>query len=81
MRITGVVSTPDRENSAPFLLSVPEPAELLGLKTWTFRQWLSQRRIAFVKVGRLTKLTQEHITAFIECNRTEAVSHERELVA
>lgn len=54
------------------LLSVPEAAALLGIKVWTLRQWLSQRRIAFVKIGRLTKLRPEDITVFIECNRQEA---------
>ena len=50
------------------LLSVPEAAALLGIKVWTLRQWLGQRRIAYVKVGRLTKLREEDITAFIERN-------------
>jgi excisionase family DNA binding protein len=54
------------------LLSVPEAAALLGIKVWTLRQWLSQRRIAFIKIGRLTKLTLEDITVFIERNRQEA---------
>jgi excisionase family DNA binding protein len=56
------------------LLSVPEAAALLGIKTWTLRQWLSQRRIAFIKIGRLTKLRPEDITAFIQRNRCEAIS-------
>jgi excisionase family DNA binding protein len=59
------------------LLNVPEAAALLGIKTWTLRQWLSQRRIAFVKVGRLTRLQLEDIEAFIEQGRREAISHER----
>jgi excisionase family DNA binding protein len=67
--------------SLPPLLSVPEAAELLGIKAWTLRQWLSQRRIAFVKVGRLTKLMQEDVVTFIAANRREAVSHDRELFA
>jgi excisionase family DNA binding protein len=65
------------QSSLSPLLSVPEAATLLGIKTWTLRQWLSQRRIAFVKIGRLTKLRQEDIASFIERNRREAVSHER----
>jgi hypothetical protein len=40
------------------------------------RQWLSQRKIAYVKVGRLTKLRPEDITAFIERNWHEAISFE-----
>jgi excisionase family DNA binding protein len=58
------------------LLSIPEAAALLGIKTWTMRQWLSQRKIAYVKVGRLTKLRPEDITAFIERNWHEAISFE-----
>ena len=45
------------------------------------RQWLSQRRIAFIKVGRLTKLRVEDITAFIASNRKEVVPHDRDLFA
>jgi excisionase family DNA binding protein len=59
------------------LLDIPEAAALLGIKTWTMRQWVSQRKIAYVKVGRLTKLRQEDIAAFIERNRCEAASFER----
>jgi excisionase family DNA binding protein len=69
-------SSSERGSLTP-LLSIPDAAELLGIKTWTLRQWVSQRRIAYVKVGRLTKLTHEDITEFIERNRCEAVSFER----
>jgi excisionase family DNA binding protein len=55
------------------LLSVLEAAKILGVSIWTLRQWLSQRRIAIIKVGRLTKLTLEDIREFIERNRKEAV--------
>ena len=60
------------------LLSVPEAAEILGVSIWTLRQWLSQRRIAMIKVGRLTKLTMKDILEFIERNRKEAVSFDGE---
>jgi excisionase family DNA binding protein len=55
------------------LLSVPEAAKMLGVSLWTLRQWLSQRRLAMINVGRLTKLTLEDIQEFIERNRKEAV--------
>jgi excisionase family DNA binding protein len=60
------------------LLSVPEAARILGVSIWTLRQWLSQRRIAMIKVGRLTKLTMKDILEFIERNRKEAISFDRE---
>jgi excisionase family DNA binding protein len=65
------------QGSLSSLLTVPEAAELLGIKVWTLRQWLSQRPIAYVKVGRLTRLRQEDTTAFIEQGRREAVSYDR----
>jgi excisionase family DNA binding protein len=60
------------------LLSVPEAAKILGVSIWTLRQWLSQRRIAMIKVGRLTKLTMGDIFEFIERNRKDAVSFDGE---
>jgi excisionase family DNA binding protein len=60
------------------LLSVPEAAKILGVSVQTLRQWLSQRRIAMIKVGRLTKLTMKDILEFIERNRKEAVSFDGE---
>jgi excisionase family DNA binding protein len=60
------------------LLSVPEGAKILGVSVPTLRQWLSQRRIAMIKVGRLTKLTMKDILEFIERNRKEAVRFDGE---
>jgi excisionase family DNA binding protein len=59
------------------LLDVTEAAALLGIKPWTLRQWTCQRRITFIKVGRLVKFRQVDIEGFIEQNRCEAVSFER----
>jgi excisionase family DNA binding protein len=50
------------------LLSVPEAAKILGVSEWTLRQWLSQRRLPFVKVGRLTKLRLQDLERFIEAH-------------
>jgi excisionase family DNA binding protein len=55
------------------LLNVPEAAKILGVSVWTLRQWLSQRRLAIVKVGRLTKLRLEDIQDFINRHRREAI--------
>jgi excisionase family DNA binding protein len=63
---------PHQQASMVPLLDVSEAAALLGIKAWTLRQWLSQRRITFIKVGRLTKLRHADIEAFIELNRQEA---------
>jgi excisionase family DNA binding protein len=65
---------PDLGDHVQRLLNVPEAAAILGVSVPTLRQWLSQRRIAMVKVGRPTKLKLDDIFEFIEHNRKEAVS-------
>jgi excisionase family DNA binding protein len=60
------------------LLSVPEAAKILDVSVQTLRQWLSQRRLAIIKVGRLTKLTMGDIVEFIERNPQEAIRFDRE---
>jgi excisionase family DNA binding protein len=58
------------------LLSIVQAAEILAISSWTLRQWLGQRRLAFVKVGRLTKIKIEDLEAFIERHRQEAITVE-----
>jgi len=53
------------------LLGVDELAEYLGVKKWTLYTWVSQRRIPFVKCGRLTKFDLRDIDKWIETNRVE----------
>jgi len=50
------------------LLTVPEAAALLRLKPSTIRAWVCQRRIAFVKVGRLVRIRRCDAQALIEGN-------------
>ena len=47
------------------LLTVPETAALLRLKPSTIRAWTSQRRIPFVKVGRLVRIRRGDLEALI----------------
>ena len=60
------------------LVSIPVGAKILDVSVWTLRQWLSQRRLAYVKVGRLTKLRVEDIQEFINSHRQEAIRFDRE---
>jgi excisionase family DNA binding protein len=60
------------------LVSIPVGAKILDVSVWTLRQWLSQRRLAYVKVGRLTKLRVEDIQEFIDSHRQEAIRFDRE---
>ena len=51
------------------LINIRELAELTGLSVGTLYQWVSQRRIPFVKVGRLTKFDIRDIDEWIEGNK------------
>lgn len=53
------------------LINVDELSELTGLSTSTIYSWVSQRRIPFVKCGRLTKFDLERIDEWIEENSIE----------
>ena len=56
------------------LLSVDEAAAYLGVQPGTLRNWLSARRLPYVKVGRLTKLSQPDLDEFIAEHRIDAVT-------
>ena len=48
------------------MLTIPLAAEQLGLKPATVRDWIYQRKIAFVKVGRAVRISEDTIRALIE---------------
>ncbi len=50
------------------LLNIQEVAEYTGLSVHTLYTMVSQRRIPYVKVGRLTKFDLNTIDAWIEKN-------------
>ncbi len=58
------------------LLSVDEAADYLGISSGTLRNWLSMRRLAYVKIGRLTKLSLDTLNRHIAEHTVEAVIEE-----
>lgn len=56
------------------LIGFKEAAEILGVQVGTLRGWVFQRKIPYVKVGRLVKFRPEDIEQFIESNRVSARS-------
>lgn len=50
------------------LLTVPETAELLRLKPSTIRAWVCQRRIPYVKLGRLVRIKRSDAEALIQAS-------------
>lgn len=53
------------------LVDVRELSNYLGISLNTLYSWVSQRRIPFVKCGRLTKFDLERIDEWIEENSVE----------
>ena len=53
------------------LLTVEEAAERLGTSTRFVRRLVSERRIAYVKVGRHVRLDPTDVEAFIAASRVE----------
>jgi len=48
------------------LININELSEYIGLSISTIYSWVSQRRIPFVKCGRLTKFDLQRINDWIE---------------
>lgn len=53
------------------LVDVRELSNYLGISSNTLYSWVSQRRIPFVKLGRLTKFDLQEIEEWIEENSVE----------
>jgi excisionase family DNA binding protein len=55
------------------LLTAKEAGALLGLSEHTIRQWIWQRRLPVVRLGRAVRLRREDLEQLIERNREEAI--------
>jgi len=53
------------------LININELSEYIGLSTSTIYSWVSQRRIPFVKCGRLTKFDLQRINDWIKESSVE----------
>ncbi len=56
------------------LITVKEASEYLGIKVNTLYSWVSQKKIDYVKMGRLTKFDLKVLDKYIENNTIEAVN-------
>ncbi len=54
------------------LYSVPEVADFLNISIHTLRAWISQRRIPFIKLGRLVRFRPEDLGKFINSCAVQA---------
>ncbi len=56
------------------LLTVKEASEYLGISIHTLYSWVSQKKIDYVKMGRLTKFDIRVLDKLIENNTVDAVN-------
>ncbi len=56
------------------LLTIKETSEYLGISIHTLYSWVSQKKIDYVKMGRLTKFDIRVLDKYIENNTIEAVN-------
>ena len=56
------------------LLTVPEAAALLRLKPSTIRAWVSQKRISYVKLGRLVRIKRSDAEALIQASVIQSLA-------
>lgn len=65
------------EKNGKILLSVKEAADLLGVSRDMLYEWVSRRKIPFIKFGRLVKFTEEDLNKFIRTCRVEPTEVKR----
>ena len=56
------------------LITIKEASEYLGISVNTLYSWVSQKKIDYVKVGRLTKFDLRVLDRYIDNNTVEAVN-------
>lgn len=56
------------------LLSLREAAAYLGISPGTLRNWVSMKRIEYVKVGSLTNFRQTALDAYITAQTVPAIN-------
>lgn len=52
-------------SEAPRWLTSREAADQLRVSVWTLRHWVSDRKIAFVKKGRMVRFRMEDLERFM----------------
>ena len=62
-------------NAEKRLLSIGEIARHLGVSVSTIYSWVNQRKIRYVKVGRLVKFDLADIEAWISAHKMEVHKH------
>jgi excisionase family DNA binding protein len=62
------------KRTAPVLLTVDQVAARLGTKPRFVRRLVAERRIDFIKLGRLVRIAESDVDAFIKAGRMPAIT-------
>ena len=63
-----------REKKRDKLLTVEAAADRMGTSVRFVRRLIAERRIEFIKLGRLVRIAESDIDAFIEAGRMPAIT-------
>ena len=63
-----------RERKQDKLLTVEAAADRMGTSVRFVRRLIAERRIEFIKLGRLVRIAESDIDAFIEAGRMPAIT-------
>ncbi len=53
----------------PRLMTIDELADYLGLQKQTIYNWLHQKKIAGIKIGKVWRFERDYIDEWIKCQR------------
>ncbi len=56
----------DRKKKLPRLMTVDELADYLGLKKQTIYNWLHQKKISGIKIGKVWRFDREYIDKWLK---------------
>lgn len=65
----------NRKNTDRLLLNIRELADLTGLSVYTLYSWINQKKIPYVKMGRLVRFERRKIEEWIEENSVKEEKH------
>jgi excisionase family DNA binding protein len=69
------MTTAPRRTGTAALIDVPTLAERLGIQIRFVRKLVDQRRIPFVRIGRLIRFDPEEVDAWLASNRVEPIAN------
>ena len=73
--------TDDNEKvpNAVGLWDTNQAAKFLGVRPWTLRQWVCEKRVPYIKLGKLVKFDRSRLEHWIKNQSVEPVDHHKKM--